>query len=155
MSISPLYAIHQFREDVFKVVAFKRRLDPDALFLHDPGEENRNDTKLDNNFSRARSMVLQYALCNPWDDFFTGTLDKAKYDRYNLDIKRNMKRCMIAIGSLLTWPGFLAPGIRRGGRRPGPLPWHRCQKLAPCQVCRRPPPQHTPGVVVQMVGQLV
>lgn len=85
MSISPLYTIHQFREDVFKVVAFKRRLDPDALFLHDPEDDNHNDTKLDNNFSRARSMVLQYALCNPWDDFFTGTLDKAKYDRYNLD----------------------------------------------------------------------
>lgn len=85
MSISPLYTIHQFREDVFKVVAFKRRLDPDALFLHDREDDNHNDTKLDNNFSRARSMVLQYALCNPWSHFFTGTLDPARWDRYNLD----------------------------------------------------------------------
>lgn len=85
MSISPLYTIHQFREDVFKVVAFKRRLDPDVLFLHDREDDNHNDIKLDNNFSRARSMVLQYALCNPWELFFTGTLDKAKYDRYDLD----------------------------------------------------------------------
>lgn len=85
MSISPLYTIHQYREDVFKVVAFKRRLDPDALFLHDREDDNHNDTKLDNNFSRARSMVLQYALCNPWSHFFTGTLDPARWDRYNLD----------------------------------------------------------------------
>lgn len=85
MPISPLYSIHQFREDIYKVVAFKRRLDPDVLFLHDREDDNHNDTKLDNNFSRARSMVLQYALCNPWGYFFTGTLNKAKYDRYDLD----------------------------------------------------------------------
>lgn len=85
MSISPLYTIHQFRKDVYKVVAFKRRLDPDVLFLHDREDDNHNDIKLNNNFSRARSMVLQYALCNPWELFFTGTLDKAKYDRYDLD----------------------------------------------------------------------
>lgn len=29
--------------------------------------------------------MLQYAMCNPWQYFFTGTLDKAKLDRYDLD----------------------------------------------------------------------
>ncbi len=85
MPISPLYTIHQYREDIYKVVAFKRRSDPDALFLHDREDDQHYDAKLDNNFSRARSMVLQYALCNPWELFFTGTLDKTKYDRFNLD----------------------------------------------------------------------
>lgn len=85
MSISPLYTIHQYREDVYKVVAFKRRLDPDVLFLRDREDDQHNDTKLDNNFSRARSMVLQYALCNFWEYFFTGTLDRAKQDRFDLD----------------------------------------------------------------------
>lgn len=86
MTVSPLYTIHQFRTDIFKVVAFKRRSGlGDTVFLHDREDDNHNDTKLDNNFSRARSMVLQYALCNPWELFFTGTLDKAKYDRYDLD----------------------------------------------------------------------
>ena len=29
-------------------------------------------------------MVLQYALCNPWDYFFTGTIDRAKFNRFDL-----------------------------------------------------------------------
>lgn len=85
ITISPRYTIHQYRKDFFKVVAFKRQCDVDAIFLHDRSKFAQNDTKLDNNFSRARSMVLQYALCNPWDYFFTGTLDKRKFDRYDLD----------------------------------------------------------------------
>lgn len=87
MTVSPLYTIHQYREDTFKVVCFKRNLDSDGLSLRlrDPSEFQHNDTKLDNNLSRARSMVLQYAMCNPWELFFTGTLDKRKYDRFDLD----------------------------------------------------------------------
>lgn len=87
MTISPRYTIHQYREDTFKVVCFKRNLDSDGLSLrsHNPEDFQHNDTKLDNNLSRARSMVLQYALCNPWELFFTGTLDKRKYDRFDLD----------------------------------------------------------------------
>lgn len=85
MTISPLYTISQYRADMYKVVAFKRSIDPDAIFLHLKEEENHYDTKLDNNISRARSMVLQYALCNPWTYFFTGTIDPAKFDRFDLD----------------------------------------------------------------------
>lgn len=87
MTISPRYTIHQYREDTYKVVCFKRNLDSDGLSLrvHDPADFQHNDTKLDNNLSRARSMVLQYALCNPWELFFTGTLDRRKYDRFDLD----------------------------------------------------------------------
>ena len=70
---------------MFKVVAFKGNRDPDAVFVRTREEQQTNDNKLANNFSRARSMVLQYALCNPWDYFFTGTLDEKKYDRYNVD----------------------------------------------------------------------
>ena len=29
-------------------------------------------------------MVLQYALCNPWDYFFTGTIDRTKFNRFDL-----------------------------------------------------------------------
>lgn len=83
VAISPRYTIHQYRDDMFKVVAFKGNRDPDAVFVRTREEQQVNENKLSNNFSRARSMVLQYALCNPWDWFFTGTLDKLKYDRYN------------------------------------------------------------------------
>lgn len=82
MSVSPIYSIHQFREDIYKVVMFKGVRDPDRIFARDHEEENHYDTKLNEAFCRAKSMVLQYALCNKWDYFFTGTLDAAKYQRY-------------------------------------------------------------------------
>lgn len=43
-----------------------------------------NDKKLDCNISRARSKIFEYALCNHWDYFVTLTIDKAKFDRYDL-----------------------------------------------------------------------
>lgn len=43
-----------------------------------------NTEKLSNNLSRAKSKVNELALCNPWDYFVTLTIDKTKYDRYNL-----------------------------------------------------------------------
>lgn len=85
MGVSPAYSIHRYRDDMFKVVAFKGRRDPDAMYIRDPEAKQHNETKLDSNYSRARSLVLQYALCNPWEWFFTGTLDKAKFNRYDLD----------------------------------------------------------------------
>ena len=86
LSVKPFYTIHRYRDDVYKVVAFKgaRVEDPSLLRLH-PEEQQHNENKLASNFSRARSMVLQYAICNPWSYFFTGTLDKSKIDRYDLD----------------------------------------------------------------------
>lgn len=44
-----------------------------------------NDSKLENNIQRAKNAIFEYAFCNPWDWFFTGTLDPKKYDRTNLD----------------------------------------------------------------------
>ena len=85
MGISPAYSIHQYREDIYKVVAFKGNRDPDVIHVRDREEEQHYDYKLNEAFCRAKSMVLQYALCNTWDYFFTGTLDEKKYDRFCLD----------------------------------------------------------------------
>lgn len=43
-----------------------------------------NEKKLDNNISRARSKIQEYALCNDFDFFVTLTIDPKKYDRYDL-----------------------------------------------------------------------
>ena len=90
MAVSPVYSIHRYTDEIYKVVAFKGHRDPDFACARE--EAQHYETKLDNSFSRARSMVLQYALCNPWDYFFTGTLDERLADRYNLD--RYAKRLM-------------------------------------------------------------
>lgn len=44
-----------------------------------------HDFKLEENIQRAKNTIFEYAFCNPWDWFFTGTLDPKKYDRTNLD----------------------------------------------------------------------
>lgn len=44
-----------------------------------------NEFKLDNNITRSKSVIFEYAFCNPWDWFFTGTLDSSKYNRSDLD----------------------------------------------------------------------
>lgn len=84
MALSPIHTIHRYTDQTYKVVTFKRQQDSDFLPDRHPPEQV-NDDKLNSNFSRARSMVLQYALCNPWDWFFTGTLDPEKWDRSNID----------------------------------------------------------------------
>lgn len=44
-----------------------------------------NENKLSDNIARAKSVIFEYAFCNPWEFFFTGTLDKSKYDRTDLE----------------------------------------------------------------------
>lgn len=44
-----------------------------------------NSEKLQENVSRAKSTIFELAFCNPWDWFFTGTLNPTKYDRTDLD----------------------------------------------------------------------
>lgn len=85
VSVSPSHVIHRYREDIYKVVTFKGVRDPEHVHVREKEAENHNETKLDSNFSRARAMVLQYALCNPWQYFFTGTLNPDKWDRSALD----------------------------------------------------------------------
>lgn len=44
-----------------------------------------NDFKLEENIQRAKNAIFEYAFCNPWDWFFTGTLDPKKYERTDLE----------------------------------------------------------------------
>jgi len=43
-----------------------------------------NTEKLSNNIVRAKTKVNELALCNPWSWFVTLTIDKEKYNRYDL-----------------------------------------------------------------------
>lgn len=54
----------------------------------DSNSNNRclvNDSKLSDNISRAKNTIFELAFCNPWDYFFTATLNPAKYDRTDLE----------------------------------------------------------------------
>jgi hypothetical protein len=82
-TVLPDYVKKQYSEDKYSICKFHRH--GDSLGLKDfEAEAQSYDDKLDNSFSRARSMVKQFGLCNPWTHFVTLTLDPKKYDRYDL-----------------------------------------------------------------------
>lgn len=43
-----------------------------------------NNEKLDESIIRSKNKIFELAYCNPWDYFFTGTLNPKKYDRTDL-----------------------------------------------------------------------
>ena len=43
-----------------------------------------NSSKLSRNLLRAKNTIFEYARCNDWDFFFTGTLSPEKNDRYDI-----------------------------------------------------------------------
>jgi hypothetical protein len=51
----------------------------------DKKRETVNTEKMEESISRTKSRIFEIAFCNPWDWFFTGTLDPKKYDRTDLD----------------------------------------------------------------------
>ena len=76
--------VKDFKKEGFKVTAV-----PLGVLL--AGKPHRhtakgeaNETKLENNLTRAKAKIFELAACNPWTWFATFTLDPAKYDRGNL-----------------------------------------------------------------------
>ena len=77
----PLYTVYWYSDFVYRVVKFKRS---SGIHLPSAPDEGCND-RFSQSYSRARSQVLQIALCNQWDYFVTITVDRTKHDRYDLD----------------------------------------------------------------------
>lgn len=83
--VKPTYNIYQLGS-IFKVVKFKNTLVTLTSHLDKctRDECNHYDAKLASSLSRTRKLLLEKALCNPWDWFCTFTLDKTKYKRDDL-----------------------------------------------------------------------
>lgn len=68
---------------IYKIV---RLVHSDRLYIKDDEkQEKENETKLDNNVCRARSKIIELALCNEWEWFCCFTLNPDKYNRKDLD----------------------------------------------------------------------
>lgn len=77
------YKISAYRDDFFRVVRMRV-----ASSCYLPSDEPHKEYafKLDNALSRARSAVLEYALCNDWQWFGTLTFSKLRVgSRYDLE----------------------------------------------------------------------
>jgi len=47
-------------------------------------EKQKHEEKARENLIRSRTNIFELAMCNEWEYFATFTIDKTKYDRYNL-----------------------------------------------------------------------
>ena len=80
--VRPDYSIYDYRNGMYKVIRFRSTV-PRYISVEARSKKG-NDSKLAPAISRARKVVLELALCNPWDYFCTFTISKDKYDRDNL-----------------------------------------------------------------------
>ena len=83
--VRPNYSVRYYRPDFFKLVRWKN---PGCPMGGADGVRSQSSVagicKAASSLARARSTVLQLALCNDWDFFFTGTLNPAWHERDNL-----------------------------------------------------------------------
>lgn len=81
-----------------------------------------NEKKLDENISRARATVFEYATCNHWTFWSTFTLDSKKYDRSNLEkFRQDFSQFMRNQGKKLKCKidYLLVPELHKDGKN-----WH-------------------------------
>lgn len=125
--VGPDYNIYRYTDQNYKIVKWKkpRNLVPGPKKIK-PKKEGTEFQKLDAAFSRAKRTVLELALCNDWKYFCTFTLDKTKYDRFNLDKWhkdftqwiRDQRKKAKKIGQDLDMPFLLVPELHEDGA------WH-------------------------------
>jgi len=82
----PVYTCYHYRNDFYKIVKFKRSLYDGfpSVVKDEPTVNEKVGERFLASLSRSRSLVLQYALANEWDFFFTGTLDERKQNRFDI-----------------------------------------------------------------------
>ena len=79
------YHVKKYSDDFYKHIYLKRCISSYATdFNFGTDDRPIGESKLDNNISRAKSKIFEYAMCNDFDYFMTFTLDKERYDRYDL-----------------------------------------------------------------------
>lgn len=109
--------------DVYKVVYLKS-FASDLFFDREDKiiDESPIDEKRKNNIIRAKNTVLELGLCNEWDYFVTFTIDKNKYNRYDLDLfKKDLTqwfRHRRNIYDKTEWKYLLIPELHKDGA------WH-------------------------------
>ena len=76
--------LEKYHDNFYRLIVMKVPIRSD-MYNGKRGSKDMNDEKLENNISRARRNIFQYAMCNEFEYFITLTLDKEKADRYDLD----------------------------------------------------------------------
>lgn len=102
----PLYSIRRFNDQIYKIVKFKGNRAFNFMYHGRVEEDDSSDEtvsvdekerrqreKLQASYSRAKTVILDLALCNPWQWFFTGTFNPEWWDRKNLpELNKKLKQ---------------------------------------------------------------
>lgn len=117
--------IHKFRDDLYKVVIVINPAESGAK--ERTGAETPEDERWRSNLARARIVIEEYALCNPWQYFVTLTIDGEKLDRSNLETFRKKLQQMIRdfrrnSGGEISY--LLVPELHPVALKNGQTQWH-------------------------------
>ena len=130
--ISDCSFLKKYCDDKYKLVTLKRSVkvagyDEEKNTLYEVKDKNSfnkniNEEKLANNISRAKSKILEYALCNDFEYFVTLTLDKSKIDRSDINnfikkLSRYIKYIRESTGQKIQY--ILIPEKHKDGKN-----WH-------------------------------
>lgn len=120
------YYVHDYGGGVYKVVLMVDKAEPP---LKRDGETRRADDaeRWQNNLTRARNAIEDYALCNPWEYFVTLTIDGDKLSRDDLETYRKRLQQMIRdfrrnSGIDITY--LLVPELHPDALADGRQEWH-------------------------------
>lgn len=76
------HSVYRYTDQIYKIVQFYT---PRTLHLVGSKKEKKHyEDKLEASLSRSRRVILEKALCNPWDYFCTFTISGDKADRTDL-----------------------------------------------------------------------
>ncbi|MDY0237105.1 MAG: hypothetical protein RBR71_13850 [Gudongella sp.] len=78
------YTLKKLTETEYKLTYLKAPLEKYSYQERENNNKGVNAEKLNNNISRARSMIFDYSMCNDFDYFVTLTLSDNFHDRYDL-----------------------------------------------------------------------
>lgn len=100
--------LKRYNDSCYKVVLMKSCRLPgfEEFGMIKTGKRNSagNTAKLEESISRTKRKVTELALCNPWEYFVTLTLDKEKYNRYDLPtFKKHISKFLNNLRSRYKW----------------------------------------------------
>lgn len=77
-----VHSVYRYTDQIYKIVQWNTLV---THFGPGPVEQQKHyDKKLDASISRSKRVILEKALCNPWDWFCTFTISEDKYSRSDL-----------------------------------------------------------------------
>lgn len=79
-----LHHVYRYTDQIYKIVQFYRPPSSIKGLYRDCSQFDHYEHKLDASVSRAKSTILELALCNTWDYFCTFTIAKNNFDRNDL-----------------------------------------------------------------------